>query len=114
MATDLTKTAPGKTRDTRIEDRVVGLVLRIGAYASIVLILAGGLVSLIHAGAGHWVTEAGVLVLMCTPISRVLTAAIVFWRERDRHYAWVSIGVFVILVGSSMLAVFKILPTLEH
>src|SRR5512133_851967 len=83
--------AAGKTRDTRTEERTVGLVLRIGAYASVVLILAGGIVSLIHADAGHHIIEAGVLVLMCTPISRVLTAAIVFWREGDRHYAWISI-----------------------
>ena len=113
MAVD-SKTVAGKTRDTRTEDRVVGLVLRIGAYLSIALIIAGGAVSVVHGGVGRQVTEAGVIVLICTPITRVLTAAIVFWREGDRRYSWVSIGVFVILVGSSMLAAFKILPTLER
>ncbi|HYG98405.1 MAG TPA: DUF1634 domain-containing protein [Terriglobales bacterium] len=114
MSTDLNQSAPGRTRDTRSEDRAVGLVLRIGAYLSIVLIVLGGLVSLAHAATGRYVTEAGVLVLMSTPITRVLVAAIVFWREGDRRYAWISIGVFVILIGSSLLAALKILPTLER
>jgi uncharacterized membrane protein len=106
---------PGHTRDTRTEDRVVGLVLRIGAYASIALIVLGGLVSLAGvASVGRHISGAGVIVLMCTPITRVLTAAIVFWREGDRHYALVSAGVFVILIASSLLAAFKLLPTLEH
>ncbi len=113
MTVDSTPAAR-KTRDTSTEDRVVGLVLRIGAYVSIALILVGGILTLLQGPIGHRITEAGVLVLMCTPISRVLTAAIVFWHEDDRHYALVSIGVFVILVGSSLLAAFKVIPTLEH
>lgn len=115
MSTVSNNRAASYTRDSRTEDRVVGLVLRIGAYVSITLILLGGLASLVGAGGlGRHLSEAGVLVLMCTPITRVLTAAIVFWREGDRHYALVSVGVFVILIGSSLLAAFKVLPTLEH
>ncbi len=109
---EITKRA---TRDSQTEDRVVGLVLRIGAYASITLILLGGLMMLIGSrGLGMHVAEAGVLVLMSTPITRVFVAAVVFWREGDRHYAWVSIGVFVILITTSVLAALKIMPTLEH
>lgn len=114
MPTNLNQSAAGHTRDTKAEDRAVGLVLRIGAYLSIVLIVLGGLVSLAHTAAGRHITEAGVLVLMSTPITRVLVAAIVFWREGDRRYAWISIGVFVILLGSSLLAALKILPSLER
>ncbi len=105
----------GKTRDTSTEDRVVGLVLRIGAYVSIILLLVAGVLLVLGLGsAGFHVAEAGVLVLMCTPITRVLVAAIVFWHEGDRRYAFVSIGVFVILVTTSVLAALKIMPTLEH
>jgi uncharacterized membrane protein len=114
MEANENQSAQGRTRDTRTEDRAVGLVLRIGAYLSIALIVLGGLVSLAHAAIGRQITEAGVLVLMSTPITRVLVAAIVFWREGDRRYAWVSIGVFVILIGSSLMAALKILPTLER
>ncbi len=104
-----------KTRDSATEDRVVGLVLRIGAYASIVLLLLAGVLMLIGAPtAATHVAEAGVLVLMSTPITRVLVAAIVFWHEGDRRYAWVSIGVFVILITTSVLAALKVMPTLEH
>jgi len=109
------KATGGKTRDSRTEDRVVGLVLRIGAWLSVALILLGGLLSLVvPGGLGRHITEAGVLTLMATPISRVLTASIVFWLEGDRHYALVSVGVFVILITSSLLAAFKVLPALEH
>lgn len=114
MPTNVKQSASGFTRDTKAEDRAVGLVLRIGAYCSIALIALGGLVSLAHASTGRHITEAGVLVLMCTPISRVLVAAIVFWREGDRRYAFISMGVFVILIGSSLLAALKLLPTLER
>lgn len=114
MATNVNQSAPGQTRDTKAEDRAVGFVLRIGAYLSISLIVLGGLVSLAHAAIGRHITEAGVLVLMSTPITRVLVAAIVFWREGDRRYALISTGVFVILIGSSLLAAFKLLPTLER
>ncbi len=103
------------TRDSKTEDRVVGLVLRIGAYASIALILLGGVLMLIGSrGVGIHIAEAGVLVLMSTPITRVFVAAIVFWREGDRHYAWISVGVFVILITTSVLAALKVMPTLEH
>src|SRR5512146_2694628 len=112
MEANVDQSARGRTRDTRTEDRAVGLVLRIGAYLSIALIVLGGLVSLTHAAIGRQITEAGVLVLMSTPITRVLVAAIVFWREDDRRYAWISIGVFVILIVSSLMAALKVLPTL--
>ncbi len=107
---------PGRaTRDSRSEDRAVGLVLRIGAYASIALLLVAGLLALVGLKAvGAHVAEVGIVVLMCTPITRVLVAAIVFWYEGDRHYAFVSLGVFVILVVTSTLAALKIMPTLEH
>jgi len=105
----------GKTRDSKTEDRIVGLVLRIGAYASILLLLIAGLLAVIGLrAAGVHVAGAGVVVLMCTPITRVMVAAIVFWHEGDHRYAWVSFGVFVILIATSALAALKILPTLEH
>jgi uncharacterized membrane protein len=110
-----TQTVRRKTRDTSTEDRVVGLVLRIGAYASIALILAGAVLLIAVSGrVGRGIIQAGVLVLMCTPITRVLVAAAVFWREGDRRYGLVSIGVFAILVITSVLAALKVLPTLEH
>ncbi len=109
------KTKAGATRDSAAEDRAVGLVLRIGAYASIALLLVAGVLWLVGLGsAGTSVAEAGVLTLMATPITRVLVAAIVFWREGDHHYAWVSIGVFLILITTSVLAALKLMPTLEH
>lgn len=103
------------TRDTRTEDRAVGLVLRLGAYSSIVLLLvAGGLILAGFHALSIRIAQAGILVLMSTPITRVLVAAIVFWREGDRRYALVSAGVFLILITTSLLAALKIMPTLER
>ncbi|MFB3916998.1 MAG: DUF1634 domain-containing protein [Terriglobales bacterium] len=102
--------APG-TRDTSPEERVVGMVLRIGAYSCIALIVLGG--ALVLAGVKHtgWrIVEAGLLVLMSTPMTRVLTAGVVFWRQGDRRYALVSVGVLLILIATSLLGAFRVLP----
>lgn len=99
-------------RAQEVEDRIVGMALRIGASASIVLILAGALLALLHLAASHSVLQAGVLVLMATPISRVLVAMLVFAHERDRRYTLISLGVFSILILSCLLAFLKILPSL--
>jgi uncharacterized membrane protein len=109
------KTTAGTTRDSRSEDRAIALVLRIGAYACIVLLVIAGLLGL--AGlrvAGIRVAQSGLVVLLGTPITRVLVAGILFLRERDYRYVWVAVGVFAILIATSALAVFKILPALAH
>jgi uncharacterized membrane protein len=109
---ELQNSTATKSRDTAQEERVVGLVLRIGAYLSIALIVIGGALHLAGAGLlAHRIVAVGLLVLMSTPITRVLTAGIVFLREGDRRYALVSLGVFLILILTSLLAALKVMPT---
>ncbi len=46
------------------------------------------------------IIELGLLVLIATPIVRVLFAVVGFARERDRLYVWISIAVLTILLLS--------------
>jgi uncharacterized membrane protein len=98
---------------SRSEGHIVGLTLRLGAYGSIILIVLGALLIMLHASAGDVVLNAGFLVLMFTPALRIIVAGIVFFRERDYRYALVSLVVLTIVTATSVLAMLHILPQLE-
>ena len=105
----------GETADMRRrEDRVVGLTLSIGAYVSIVVILAGLLLAGLHSSSGAIIAKLGILLLICTPVVRVLVAGLVFLREHDRRYALVSLGVLFIMVMTSLAAFLGWVSTLER
>lgn len=84
-----------------------------GAYGSVGLIIAGTLIGFVHAGTGDAVLRAGFLLLMFTPALRIIVAGIVYLKEKDYRYAWVSLIVLVIVTTTSVLAMMKILPQLE-
>lgn len=50
----------------------------------------------------------GVLILIFTPVLRVIVAIISFFLEKDKKYIWISSGVLLILIGSMILSVLKI------
>jgi uncharacterized membrane protein len=97
----------------RDEGKIVGATLRIGAYGSLALIVLGLSLRFLHAGAGEFVLRAGFLLLMFTPALRIVVAGIVFFRDRDYKYALISLVVLTIVVGTSVLAMLKVLPQLE-
>ena len=39
----------------------------------------------------------GILLLMATPIVRIMITAWTFWRERDMHYVWISLIVLAVI-----------------
>jgi uncharacterized membrane protein len=85
-------------------DRVLSLTLKVGAYTAFTLIVAG----LIVQPAVPWgarVTVAGLLVLLVTPVLRIVVAALQFLRERDFKYALVSFGVLAIVVLAYVLGI---------
>jgi uncharacterized membrane protein len=96
------------------EAEIVGWTLRIGAWVSFVLIVAGLVLGMAHVAAAAWVLRAGILLLMFTPAVRILVAGIVFLHEKDYRYALVSFTVLTIVVATSTLALLKILPQLER
>ena len=85
-------------------DRVLSLTLKAGAYTAFALIAAG----LLLRWATSWGTKvatAGLLVLLATPVLRIVVACIQFFRERDFKYALVSLGVLGIVVLAYFLGI---------
>ncbi len=87
-------------------DRAVALVLRIGAFGCFFIMLAG-LIDGLFMG-GHIpldIERAGVLLMLATPVVRVLVACVLFFREKDFKYGWISLGVLVILMLGSVFGI---------
>jgi len=87
-------------------DRVVALVLRVGAFSCFFVMLAGLLIGLF--GYGRIAAElerAGVLLMLATPVVRVLVAGILFLRERDWKYGAISFGVLTILLLGGLFGI---------
>jgi uncharacterized membrane protein len=108
----------------------VGRTLQTGVLLAAVVVLIGGVMFLIHAPAGPrpdyshfhgvaahlrtptgiWhgilrgdaesVIQLGLLLLIATPVVRVILAGVGFLMERDQLYAWVSVMVLAVLLYS--------------
>jgi uncharacterized membrane protein len=108
-------------------DRIIAGVLRYGAFLS-TLIMAAGLCMMLARGsvvsmesphniqlgslfAGlarlrpTAVIELGILMLLFTPIARVVTAVITFALERDLKYVLISLGVLAVVLLSISFAI---------
>ena len=75
------------------------MVLRIGAFGCFFIMLAGLIAGLFMSGRiPLGIERAGVLLMLATPVVRVMVACFLFFREKDFKYGWVSLGVLVILM----------------
>jgi len=84
-------------------DRAVALVLRIGAFSCFFIMLAGLIDGLFMTGRIPLdIERLGVLLMLATPVVRVLVACILFFREKDYRYGWVSLGLLAILLLGSV------------
>lgn len=80
-------------------DRVVALVLRVGAFGCFFIMLAGLLAGLfVHGRVPGDIERAGVLLMLATPVVRVAVAGVLFLREKDWKYGAISFGVLAILL----------------
>lgn len=87
-------------------DRALALVLRIGAFAGFFVMVAGVIAHILVDGAIAARLElAGVLIMLLTPLVRVFVAMVLFFREKDWHYGWISAGVLLILLLGSMFGI---------
>jgi uncharacterized membrane protein len=87
-------------------DRAVALVLRIGAFTCFFVMLAGLISGLFVRG--HIpvdIERAGVLLMLATPVVRVIVACFLFFREKDMKYGWISLGVLVILMLGAVFGI---------
>jgi uncharacterized membrane protein len=80
-------------------DRAVAWVLRIGAFSCFFIMLAGLITGLFVSGRiPVEIERGGVLLMLATPVVRVIVACYLFFREKDWKYGWISLGVLVILM----------------
>lgn len=87
-------------------DRAVALVLRIGAFTAFFVMLAGVITRMFMDGPLSTRIElAGVLIMLVTPVVRVFVALVLFLREKDWRYAWISAGVLLILLLGTMFGI---------
>ena len=84
----------------------LGRVLRWGAVASTVLLAIGLLLSLAGLPAAS-VSAAGLIVLMATPVTRVIVSVIEYVTQRDWPFAAITGFVLVILIGSLVIALWS-------
>jgi len=87
-------------------DRAVALVLRIGAFGCFFIMLAGLIAGLFMSG--HIpldIERAGVLLMLATPVVRVLVACVLFFWEKDFKYGWISFGVLAILMLGAVFGI---------
>lgn len=114
--------------DSRMET-IMGRLLQVGVFAASVVVLTGGvlyvhahsgvavdyrtfasepaglrslsgLFRLLLAGDPVAIIQVGVLLLIATPIARVVFAVVAFALERDRLYVAVSLAVLIVLMIS--------------
>jgi len=87
-------------------DRLVALVLRVGAFGCFFIMLAGLLIGLFVPGPlPAEIERAGVLLMLATPVVRVAVAGVLFLREKDWNYGAISLGVLAILLLGAVFGV---------
>jgi uncharacterized membrane protein len=87
-------------------DRIVALVLRVGAFGCFFIVLAGLLTGFfIHGRIAAEIERAGVLLMLATPVVRVAVAGVLFLREKDWKYGAISFGVLTILLLSAIFGI---------
>ena len=87
-------------------DRAVAIVLRTGAFACFFVMITGLIAGfLIHGNIPLYIERAGVLLMLATPVVRVMVACYLFFKEKDMRYGWISLGVLVILMLGALFGI---------
>jgi uncharacterized membrane protein len=87
-------------------DRIVALVLRTGAFGCFFIMLAGLITGLfLHGEIPLQIERAGVLLMLATPVVRVIVACFLFFKEKDMKYGWISLGVLLVLMLGTMFGI---------
>ena len=87
-------------------DRAVALVLRVGAFSCFFVMMAELIVGLfVRGNVPIEIERVGVLLMLATPVVRVIVACFLFFWEKDWKYGWISLGVLVILMLGSVFGI---------
>ncbi len=83
-------------------ERLLGRILTAGVLASTGLLASGLLLQLlgVQPGAASALTQAGLVVLMATPVARVVVSVIEYALERDWLFITLTTTVLIILMAS--------------
>jgi uncharacterized membrane protein len=87
-------------------EQSIGFVLRAGVIVSSVSLTAGLLLSLTVSGGAiaAVLLNAGIIVLLATPLARVVVSTVEYVRERDWPFATLTFIVLLELVASAIAA----------
>jgi uncharacterized membrane protein len=94
------------SRDLTRLERVVGRVLRVGVTTSSVCLAAGLILSLLPAPAAlvSALLQTGLVVLLATPVARVIVSIVEYVVERDWTFAMLTAVVLLELAASAVAA----------
>ena len=94
-----------ETAAARLE-RLVGIVLRLGVGASSVCLGAGLILSIfsVAPAAANLLLQIGIVVLLATPVARVVVSIVQYVSQRDWTFATLTIIVLVELMASAVAA----------
>jgi uncharacterized membrane protein len=91
---------------TRTLEVRLGRVLGVGIVISTALLVVGLTLFMVWSGrTSYWLLQAGLLILMATPVARVVVSAVEFVRLREWFFALASLGVLGVLATGVWLAV---------
>jgi uncharacterized membrane protein len=85
---------------------LLAAVLRAGFVSSTVLLAAGVALHLVrlNPGLADWLTNAGLVVLMATPVARVLVSVADYAKQRDWLFVAMTGSVLLVLLASLLVA----------
>ncbi len=84
-------------------DHILAVALGGGGLLAFSLIALGAILEFLHVTMAQRILQAGILVLMATPIFRIALAVFAFWREGDHKYALIALAVLtIVLIGALM------------
>jgi uncharacterized membrane protein len=101
----VTAERPALSASQRLE-HAVGVVLRAGVTASSVCLAVGVLWSLVtgESGAARLLLQTGIVVLLMTPVARVIVSIAQYISDRDWPFATLTIIVLIELLASAVAA----------
>ena len=87
-------------------ERSIGIVLRAGVIASSASLTIGLLLSLATGGGAvaALLLNAGIIVLLATPVARVIVSTVQYISERDWRFASLTFIVLLELIASAVAA----------
>ena len=93
-------------RDLGRLEVVIGRLLRAGVLASSLCLACGLILTIagISRAMAHMALSAGLLVLLATPVARVIVSVAEYLRERDWMFVSLTLGVLLALAGSAVAA----------